>query len=122
MLLPSCHTFSSFARMPLRQREAIVQFWAASPIPLLRKARLAMHVLLTRKPMMHALCAARSALLSLGVRLERMQQAFKGIRSLITSTLFNATDSKGRNPLWPAIMYEGALLMPNLLPTVPVHL
>ena len=51
-----------------------------------------------------------------------MQQAFKGIRSLITSTLFNATDSKGRNPLWPAIMYEGALVVPNLLPTVPVHL
>ena len=46
------------------------------------------------------------------------RQAFKGIRSLITTTLFNATDSKGRNPLWPAIMYEGARLtmFPPLLP------
>ena len=34
-------------------------------------------------------------------------QAFKGLRSLILSTAFNATMAKGGNPLWPGIGYEG---------------
>ncbi|CAL8471165.1 g10707 [Coccomyxa elongata] len=34
-------------------------------------------------------------------------QAFKGIKSLIVSSIFKATDEKGRNLLWPAIMYAG---------------
>ena len=34
-------------------------------------------------------------------------QAFKGLRSLILSTAFNATTAKGGNPLWPGIGYEG---------------
>ena len=34
-------------------------------------------------------------------------QAFKGIKSLIASTIFKVTDEKGSNPLWPAILYEG---------------
>ncbi len=34
-------------------------------------------------------------------------QAFKGIKSLITSTVFNALGPKGINPLWPGIGYAG---------------
>ena len=34
-------------------------------------------------------------------------QAFKGIKSLITSTIFNALGPKGINPLWPGIGYAG---------------
>ena len=34
-------------------------------------------------------------------------QAFKGLRSLILSTVFNATTAEGGNPLWPGIGYEG---------------
>jgi hypothetical protein len=35
-------------------------------------------------------------------------QAFKGFKSILCSTLFNAADEKGRNPLWPGILYDGA--------------
>ena len=35
-------------------------------------------------------------------------QAFKGPRSLILSTAFNAATAEGGNPLWPGIGYEGA--------------
>ena len=34
-------------------------------------------------------------------------QAFKGLKSLIVNALFNATNSKGQNPLWEGILYEG---------------
>lgn len=34
-------------------------------------------------------------------------QAFKGIKSLIVSSLFNAANTKGQNPLWPGIKYDG---------------
>lgn len=36
-----------------------------------------------------------------------MSQAFKGIKSLIVSTIFNALTPKSDNPLWPGIGYEG---------------
>lgn len=39
-------------------------------------------------------------------------QAFKGLKSIIVSTIFNAADDKGRNPLWPGILYEGVLWQP----------
>ena len=34
-------------------------------------------------------------------------QAFKGLKSLAVNALFNATNSKGQNPLWEGILYEG---------------
>ena len=37
MLIPSCPPMQAFAKMPLKQREAILQYWSTSPIPLLRK-------------------------------------------------------------------------------------
>ncbi len=39
MLIPTCPPMQSFARMSLRQREGILQYWATGPIPLLRKVR-----------------------------------------------------------------------------------
>jgi hypothetical protein len=35
-------------------------------------------------------------------------QAFKGMRSLITNSIFTATDAKGSNLLWAGINYKGA--------------
>ena len=37
MLIPRCPPAPAFANMPLEQREAILQYWSMSPIPLLRK-------------------------------------------------------------------------------------
>ena len=37
MLLPKCPFMPPFAKMPLKQREAILRWWATGPIPLLRK-------------------------------------------------------------------------------------
>ncbi len=37
-----------------------------------------------------------------------LMQAFKGIKSLLMSTVFTYTDSKGENPFWPGIQYAGA--------------
>ena len=34
-------------------------------------------------------------------------QAFKGIKSLIVSALFNTANNKGQNPLWEGINYDG---------------
>ena len=34
-------------------------------------------------------------------------QAFKGIKSLIVSALFNTANNKGQNPLWEGIKYNG---------------
>ncbi len=34
-------------------------------------------------------------------------QAFKGIKSLIVSALFNTANYKGQNPLWEGINYDG---------------
>ncbi|CAL8471472.1 g11014 [Coccomyxa elongata] len=70
MLIPRCPCMQPFAKLSLQQREGILQYWASSPIPLLKKA-------------------------------------FKGLKSIIASTIFNASDEKGRNPLWPAILYAG---------------
>ena len=39
MLIPSCPPAAAFANMPLAQREAILQYWSTSPIPLLRKVQ-----------------------------------------------------------------------------------
>ncbi len=36
------------------------------------------------------------------------RQGFKGIKSLVLSTLFNCLDLHGANPLWPALGYPGA--------------
>ena len=44
-------------------------------------------------------------------------QAFKGLRSLILSTAFNATTAEGGNPLWPGIGYEGPDLERSQKPT-----
>ncbi|CAK0785523.1 hypothetical protein CVIRNUC_008733 [Coccomyxa viridis] len=70
MLLSMCPPMQPFAKLPVHQREAILQWWSVNPIPLMKKA-------------------------------------FKGLRSLILSTAFNATMAKGGNPLWPGIGYEG---------------
>ena len=35
-------------------------------------------------------------------------QGFKGMKSLVLSTLFNCLDMRGSNPLWPAVGYSGA--------------
>ena len=40
MLIPSCPPTAAFASMPLAQREAILQYWSTSPIPLLRKVQI----------------------------------------------------------------------------------
>ena len=37
MLLPTCPFMQPFAKMSLKQREIILQYWASGPIPLLRK-------------------------------------------------------------------------------------
>lgn len=34
-------------------------------------------------------------------------QGFKGMKSLVLSTLFNCLDMRGSNPLWPAVGYSG---------------
>ena len=39
MLIPSCPPAPAFANMSLEQREAILQYWSTSPIPLLRKVQ-----------------------------------------------------------------------------------
>ena len=39
MLIPSCPPTPAFANMSLEQREAILQYWSTSPIPLLRKVQ-----------------------------------------------------------------------------------
>ncbi len=39
MLLPKCPFMPPFAKMPLKQREAVLRWWANGPIPLLRKVR-----------------------------------------------------------------------------------
>jgi len=38
----------------------------------------------------------------------RRRQGFKGLKSLVLSTLFNCLDLHGANPLWPALGYPGA--------------
>ncbi|CAK0733241.1 hypothetical protein CVIRNUC_000246 [Coccomyxa viridis] len=43
--------------------------------------------------------------------------AFKGLRSLILSTAFNATTAEGGNPLWPGIGFEGPDLERSQKPT-----
>ena len=42
MLLPKCPLMPPFAKMPLKQREAILRWWATGPIPLLRKVNLSL--------------------------------------------------------------------------------
>ncbi|KAK9827599.1 hypothetical protein WJX81_002935 [Elliptochloris bilobata] len=37
-----------------------------------------------------------------------VRKGFKGLKSLVLSTLFNCLDMRGSNPLWPAIGYPGA--------------
>lgn len=39
MLLPSSSCFQPFPKLPLRKREAILQYWTNCPIPLLKKVR-----------------------------------------------------------------------------------
>ena len=34
-------------------------------------------------------------------------QALKGLKSLVVNALFNATNTKGQNPLWEGIKYDG---------------
>ena len=41
-------------------------------------------------------------------------QGFKGMKSLVLSTLFNCLDMRGSNPLWSAVGYAGA--PPPVLP------
>lgn len=36
------------------------------------------------------------------------RQGFKGLKSIVLSTLFNCLDMHGSNPLWPTIGYQGA--------------
>ena len=37
MLIPRCTCLKPFAKLSLKQREGILQYWASSPIPLLKK-------------------------------------------------------------------------------------
>ncbi len=39
MLLPKCPFMQPFAKMPVKQRETILQYWATGPLPLLRKVK-----------------------------------------------------------------------------------
>ena len=51
-------------------------------------------------------------------------QAFKGIKSLLMSTLFSYTAADGTNPLWPGIQYAGecqAAWRPALLPAIGIY-
>ena len=43
-----------------------------------------------------------------------VMQAFKGMRSLITNSIFTATDAKGSNLLWAGLNYKGAPLISPL--------
>ena len=36
-----------------------------------------------------------------------VDQAFKGMKGVLMSTVFSYHDSKGKNPLWPGIQYKG---------------
>ncbi len=40
MLVPTCPPLQPFANLPVATREAILQCWSTSPIPLLRKVSL----------------------------------------------------------------------------------
>ena len=50
MLLPKCPFMPPFAKMPLKQREAILLWWANGPIPLLRKVSAAPEWFPSRAP------------------------------------------------------------------------
>lgn len=103
MLIPKCPMLQPFAKLPLQQREAILQYWASSPIPLLKKVS-------SSSPDDRASALSYSLLFNRQKVCFRCTQAFKGLKSIIVSTIFNASDEKGRNPLWPGIMYEGVLM------------
>ena len=128
MLIPTCPPFQSFAKLPLRRREAILQYWATSPIPLLPKVCMhdvacpvCLYVAVTCRHVCAVCCSAAATLGTAGTSGRRYSagqvgdiqscytmQAFKGIKSLICSTIFSTSDGKGGNPMWPAIGYAGA--------------
>ena len=39
MLLSMCPPMQPFAKLPVHQREAILQWWSVNPIPLMKKVR-----------------------------------------------------------------------------------
>lgn len=98
-----------YAKLSLQQREGILQYWASSPIPLLKKVCWEKELILDMSFPKCVLLLGKSDGMR-GLKCRWPTQAFKGLKSIIASTIFNASDEKGRNPLWPAILYAGGAL------------
>ena len=103
-------SFQPFTQLGPSARDSFMQGWAKSRIALL------LQVFTLPRRMIESLCCSDHGDLPLHSRRyvahlwltgNCAMQAFKGMKSLLMSTVFSYTNSKGQNMFWPGIQYAG---------------